>query len=433
MNWLEPTPLIQRPAYGNHNDWIQMNNGCPQELPPDFEMIANGSTPSPSHVKWCLPHLYRIDANGNRRVWQIGFDGNCIWILHGSYTSTMIDTREIVLNSSGRNLVQQALLETANLFKKKAQRGYAPLDNNFRPVLVGMKGNPIKPNSKIDWSRGMIADTKIDGLRMTVQSIDGKITLRSNGNESYDHLTHIKDELSEFIFYLPSNCVIDGELYCHGMTLPQINSAVRTYIKFNPESLKIRYYIHDLDWGTKPFTEERYEVILNAFNRFHADRQSRNLSCNALTYTTKWMIYSYEDCILQMTAAVSEGYEGLILRHPGRNAKTKKQEDLARYRYGPSRTTALYKVKHFETEEAPVIGVIPGEGRDTYLGILQLRDQKTGGIITIRWGKDSERSTWLQNPSTVIGRVLQYKYMFRDKNSGAPNIVSGVGWRDVYY
>lgn len=428
---LDARPIIQQPCYRTPEEYISLSGGAPQDLPDDFELITNGVMPS--HVKWKRIQLYNIDATGNRRVWQIGFDGIKMWTLHGTYNTTRIDTREVTTNCSGRDLLSQALLETANYFKRKIQRGYYPAESDFKPKLVGMKGVHLKPNSKIDWSRGMIADTKLDGLRMVTQVSNGKVSLRSNANESYDHLTHIKEELDEFIHYLPPNCVIDGELYNKGMTLPEINSAVRTHITFNPESLKIAYYIFDLDWETKPCSEERYEVIRNAYSMFHADRTSRGLTVRALTYTEKRFIYSYEECIYYLGIVIRNGYEGLMLRHPGRNAVTNKQKQLAKYVYGPSRTVALYKVKTFITEEAPVVGVIAGQGKDSHLGILQLLDQVTGTIITIRWGTDFDRAGWLRNPECVIGRIFQYKYAFRDKNSRAPNQPSGVGWRDVYY
>lgn len=436
MELLGQGPIISAPVYYNADNYLAMFNGCPQELPEDFEQIRNGT--SPNHVKWKLVPLYKIDAVGTRRVWQIGFDGIYMWTLHGTFTSTKIEIREIILNTSGRTYVSQALQDTATLFKKKIHKGYAPIDTSFRPKLVGMKGVVLQKKSIKDWSRGMIADLKLDGLRMVSQCFGGQIAMCSNGNESYDHMYHIKEDLVNFVNYLPTNCVLDGELYNKGMTLAEINSAVRTVIRFNPESLRINYFIFDLDWDTKPCVEDRYAVLCNAFYRFLEDRESRQsllqpegrTQCS-LSLVTKWMVTSYDDCMISMMKAVNAGYEGLMLRHPGGTATNKKQRELSQYRYG-GRTTALYKVKTTISEEGPIIGVIAGQGRDHNLGILQIRDQITGSTVTIRWGVDAERMSWLQNPNSVIGRIFKYKYPFRDANSNYPVQPAGVGWRDIY-
>jgi hypothetical protein len=416
--------------YISPSGYLQENNNCPQELPPDFEQLSNGS--EPSFVKWKLLPIYKVDAINNRRVWQIGFDGKYIWTLHGTMTATSIDTREVHLNSSGRNLTEQAMLEVANYYKRKIQRGYAPLTSGIVPKLCGMKGVALTEKSKINWKKGMIADTKLDGLRMLCYFNGNKLLMSSNGNESYDHLEHIKEELNEFALYLPPDSTIDGELYNKGMTLPEINSAVRTYKAFNPKSLEISYFIFDLDWAEKPCTEKRYTALKNIYNMYVESRKAQGHTGTYLQLVTKWWVYSYEECMASLKRAVDCGYEGLMLRHPGLNATTEKEKSLSQYRYG-SRTTALYKVKNFITEEGRVESVVSGEGREENLGIIQVRDLVSNTLVTIRWGDAAHRASWLQNPQLVIGRIFTYKYAFRHKGSLIPNQPSGIAFRDNYY
>lgn len=427
MNWAQPGQIICSPSYSNIDEYVTLNGGCPQELPSDFELIGQGE--SPRFPKWKKTPLYKFDANGTRRVWQVGFDGNNILRLSGTSQSTQIKPRIVELNTSGRTLTEQALLQSSKMYKDKIKKGsYCPLtDGTYQPVLKGMRGQHLKPNSTADWNKGMIADIKLDGLRMLCFFDGSNVRLQSNGNETYDHLTHIKNEIIEFSYYLPINSVIDGELYNKEMTLPEINSAVRTYVKFNPESLRICYYIFDLDWPAtpRPVVEDRHEMLVRAYTAYTSDHPY-----SYLQLVPKWQVFSYQQAINDMKSAIEQGYEGLILRHPGRGVTDPKKRKRSEYIYG-SKTIAIYKLKQTITDEAPVVGVTYEKG-DTRLGNLQIRDQVSGAVLTIRGGDEESRMYWLQHPESVIGRILQYKYCVRDKRTRIPQQPTIVGWREVY-
>lgn len=428
MQWAPSGQIVSPPSYNTLEEYIEFHKGCPQELPDDFESIGQGELPR--FVKWKKTPLYKFDANGLRRVWQVGFDGINILRLSGTLNTTQIKPRTVETNSSGRTLAEQALLQSSKMYKDKIKKGsYCPMtDELYRPVLKGMRGQHLKPNSTADWDAGMIADIKLDGIRMLCFFDGATVRLQSNGNESYDHLAHIKNEIVEFTYYLPINSVVDGELYNKNMTLPEINSAVRTYKTFNPESLRICYYIFDLDWPTtpRPVVEDRHEMLVRAYTAYTTDKPN-----SYLQLVPKWKVFSYEQAVKDMKSAIENGYEGLILRHPGRGVTDPKKRKRSEYIYG-SKTIAIYKLKETITDEAPIVGVTHEMG-DTRLGNLQICDQISGAVLTIRGGDEASRMYWLQNPASVIGRILQFKYAIRDKRTGIPQQPTIVGFREVYF
>lgn len=418
------------PLYRDSDQYVLMCDGSPQELPDDFVRLEKGQ--SCSYPKWKYYILNKIDSCGTVRIWQSGFNGTHIWTLVATYNTGTIYPRLVEVNNSGRTLQQQAQLEILKLYKDKEHDGYYPINTpNYTPLIKGMKGVNIKESTKVNWSRGLIADVKLDGLRMmcyTDQS-SGDVEMRSNGNESYNYINHIREQVIEFMNYIPQGAFLDGELYNHDMDTPDIQSAVTRKVSHSPNITRIKYFIFDMDWSVKPCVEDRYETLVNAYNNYVASRD--NSKPNMLTYTPKFMVFSYDDAIEKLGQVIELGYEGLVLRRPGRNTTNPKEIELSQYKPG-SRTVGLLKLKASTDEEAPVIGVIDGVGKASGLGILILRDQITGQNITLQWGTENDRRSWFLNPSLVIGRILCFYYAKRDRNSNLPIHPAGRRWRDNY-
>lgn len=416
--------------YNSLEQYVDACGGLPQELPNDFVLLEKGQRSS--YPKWKYHVLIKIDGNNVERIWQSGFNGTHIWTLAGTFNATTIYPKLVEVNTSGRTLQQQAELEILKLYKDKEHNGYVPMNApNSTPLIKGMKGDSLTEKTRIDWSKGMIADVKLDGLRMLSYTDHStlEVELRSNGNESYNHIHHIREQLKEFMSYIPQGAMIDGELYKHGWATPDILSAVSRKVSHSPNLTQISYYMFDMNWSSQPCVEDRIETLFNSYQMYLQLRD--NSVPNHLKFVPKFWVTSYDDCINKLGVVLQLGYEGLMLRRPGRNASNDRERKLSQYAAG-QRTVALLKVKAFTDEEAPVVNVIDGRGKAEGMAILVIRDQTTGVDIPVQWGSEVDRRMWFINPQMVIGRVLTYKYAKRDRISNIPIHPAGVRWRDFY-
>lgn len=71
--------------------------------------------------RWSLLPLYKMLANGGMLFWQIGFDGIAHLEIRHGYDDGIIrtDRTEIQVNSSGRNMQEQALQDARQRYKLK--------------------------------------------------------------------------------------------------------------------------------------------------------------------------------------------------------------------------------------------------------------------------------------------------------------------------
>lgn len=383
-------------------DYLAQNDN-PQELPEDFEMIRPDQTPT--SIKWKLIPMYRTGNNGVLNVWQIGFDGNRIWSLHGPTSKTRITSRQIELNQSGKNFQEQAMQEALKAFKDKYLKGYTVLGSDSPPHVTGMKGYPYQQGKIKKWPA--IADVKMDGVRMLATLRNSSVECCSYGNRSYNHMKHIAAQLKEFFIFLPPQCTLDGELYNHEMTFSEVISAVRTVKTFNPESLKVSFFIFDLYWDENPPIEERYRALATAYNRYieHCPQQ-----CH-LRIVPKWFVWNHEQIVESKNYAISQGFEGIVLRRSSVNLTTNSKEwEMSRYKFG--RSTRLFKYKDYHDEEGVVIRVESAVGKEEGLAMLILKDQY-GFEIPVRIGNNAERRNWYLNHKLIIGEKVTFKHIGR--------------------
>jgi hypothetical protein len=404
-------------------DYLVAMNNNPQTLPQDFELISVGATPY--HVKWQFPPMTKYDAHGKRRIWQIGFDGYQTWTLSGTAETTRIECRPVETNSSNRSLTEQALQFATYRNKcKMLKGGYIPEGSNQIPKLLPMKGTLLKNTTIQRWP--LYIDRKLDGVHGLGYWSGGDLKFLSNSNESYNHLKHLCTQLKEFAYYLPNECMIDGEIYVHGLTLAEINGAVATRVNYNPVAETLNYYIHDLDWFNNSILEDRMELL----ERSYAGYTAALTAPTNIYVNPKYLVNNEDECAAAVESFIEAKFEGGMLRYPGRGEMTEKQRDFSRYKQG--RCTRLIKMKKFEDSEGAVTGVIAGKGHDQYLAKLQVLDAVSNYTLTIRWGNETERAQWLQYPQMVVGRILKFKYAHRHAKSNIPVQATGVGWRDVY-
>lgn len=392
---------------------------------PDLSEIAIDEKPETE--SWALQPLYKEDAIGNMRIWQIGFNASTeeLYFRYG-----LVKTRNFIpgsikveTNQSNRTLQEQALLQARRKYMDKfIEELYRPAGMEKPMAIKAALANKYEPMRVKKWP--VAVNCKCDGERMMCSmDLEGKLQFKSRTNRSIN-LPHFHQELSIFMRYLP-NCILDGELYTHGYKPNQIRSIVSTRKNgTHPLLPTIMYYMFDIYYPENPPYEYRYNRLLSAYKRYIEDGH-KNLVFNILACSL-----AYNDSELKKfhDFYVSKGYEGLIIRKlAGKNPTPKEIRESI---YRDSRTNNLLKYKEFFEEEGPIVDMYDGEGKEKGLANFKVQDPR-GNILGVHPAETVEtRREWFQQgKAKFLGRMYTYRY-FETSEYGVPRFPVGKGFRD---
>jgi DNA ligase-1 len=368
---------------------------------------------------WELPPLYK--PNDNKTLyWAIGFNGQALVIRKGQVMGKeTVSTRQVVTNLSGRTLEEQALLEARSRYEKKLHSGYITQDvlvtgqRLFQPMLANRyttikDGKVIRAKVKLP----VAVQVKIDGIRCLAKAKDNDVDLWSRTMHTHVltafHLRGIREELKRLFCRLPTNVVIDGELYSPALTFEQIASAVRSHT-ITEEHECLLYYMFDLIVVDRPEATfaERYDLLRKAMTQAN-DFQRLVLVSTHVAKTEEEIDTAYK-------YAVEQGYEGLMLR-------------VIDSPYVQRRCSYILKYKGYMDEEGTVIDVKEASGTEAGLADLVIRNDE-GKVFSVRpSGSFEQRRQWMANPALIIGKRYTYRY-YDLTSKGIPRFPVGVGIR----
>lgn len=396
-----------------------------QEIP-TFRIDQIPDTPD-----WQFSPLYKEDINGNTRFWQVSLENGYLCTKHGVADGKIQkDCTEVILNTTGRDLQQQGLLEARQKYKLKIKEGYTVPSSDIPPKKTPMKGNYYKEGMIKD--RLVFVQFKIDGVRMLAVLENGEVVMSSYKHTVFNSVNHLKPEILELLAYLPKNTVLDGELYCFGMKINRIVSAVKSEKKKNPDVLKIQYWLFDIITEEPLPYEERYTMLVNAYHRVMEDRNPQGtLSVDFLPQFLRIVpvevASNHQEIVALQNKAVQEGYEGIMVKKISINfEKGSKEYKESLYKHG--RSNNILKYKDFFDEEGTIINIEEASGKEKGLAMLLIKDQR-GNTFPLRFGTYEERKLWFQNPKLILGKELTFKY--KDLSEyGVPQHAVGVVIRD---
>lgn len=385
------------------------------DLDPNVPKIRVQDTPTTK--MWAFVPLYKIDNTGAMRMWQIGFDGTNIRRRTGHLgTGNLLSKKPkpIVLNKSGRNLEQQALLNIRQYYNKKFTNGaFRPADY-IHDIDIQPETAQIYPTHPIRfWPVAAMA--KLDGERMRVLPRDNGYIKVTRSNHSMAHVTHIDPQLKILMSFLPPNTIIDGEMWKPGMKLQEIHSILSKV--GHPDIVTLNYYIFDIYLPDTPY-QVRYNNLVEAFKNYYESTVNSGLSDQVLLIVSQ-LVNNKEELDRLHKKFVDADYEGTIIHKVGTGSDTY---------YKPGKSTNMLKYKDYATEEGTIIGVLPCEGEEADLAKFIMKTDD-GNTFKVRpAGEFGNRRRWLLNPNEVIGR--RYTYSYRKKPYGIPTEVTGVGFRE---
>jgi ATP-dependent DNA ligase len=357
-----------------------------------------------------LPLLYHRGKSGTLYQWRVWTENAEIFSEYGQVNgikqlaSKMAEPKNVG-RSNATTAEEQALLEATAMWKFRVDRDYALTEDRAKEgVLLPMLALKYQDHKKkiifpVD------GQPKLDGVRALTRWNNGHVELVSRQGKVYENLTHITNELETC---LPSNTVLDGEVYLHGMGFQKIISLVK---KFRSETTQLEYHSYDMpevDGNDSLTWEERRKSHFT----FFAENEYQYIKY--VPYTTL-----RDDAHLHLIhdQFVQEGYEGLIVRlHSGI------------YEYG-YRSHSLLKEKSFDDGEYQVIGHSFGIGRFADCVIWRCVDSKGREFNVVPRGTLVDKRDWLVNAKSYYGKYLTVRY-FGLSDDGIPRFPVGWGFRD---
>lgn len=256
--------------------------------------------------------LYKLDAKGKVRVWQIWGEGDTVYISHGLENGTRIrEEIHIPYALAGRTLEEQVQLRIESRIKKRLDSGCVwskeglggdlknqlGLERQMKAVLLkdGRTPDEVLYNARntpsMCWLTAFV-QRKYNGHRCTITRLEGHTVAYSSSGKLITSISHILKAVN-----VRGNQKLDGELYVHGLSLQKIGSKVRTE-GVTDTDLKFVCFDQILD---KPFKERRSEIpIQNSIYIIMAETiQVRTFD------EVKRLFHKFR----------AEGYEGAMLRH----------------------------------------------------------------------------------------------------------------------
>ena len=267
-----------------------------------------------------------------------------------------------------------------------------------RPKRTGiMLCYPFEEKRLAKWEPPYIVQPKLDGERCRLLNDGHTILLLSSTEEIITSVPHINKLAARD---LPSG-EFDGELYVHGWTFEEIHSVVSRSVNLHPTHYEIEYHIFD------------YVSADPQFERTLALRElDERLSKTSPFYVVpSYLAHDLDDVMLARNAFVTQGYEGIIVRH-------------ATAPYVRKRSTGMMKFKPKKSDAYLIVGTI--EERDKYgnpkdrLGALVCRgDDGTEFRVGSGFTAAQRVELW-RNPEALHGLFVKVEYQALTPGRGCP-------------
>jgi DNA ligase-1 len=352
--------------------------------------------------------LYAKDSGGQLRVWSICSVDDVIVIEYGIDGGEMIEKEEVIdYGKAGRDIEEQIILRMKSRIKRKLDMGYVPdrnhAINNKRTNVLGLPRPMLaQPHTSVGIPEtNLFIQFKYDGHRCLTAVRDNEIILYSRNGLIIDSVEHIISELQGLNF--PTDIVLDGELYCHGVPLQRISSWVK---RKQPDTLKLSYIIYDMI--VPGSYADRY-----AYLNMVPWEDMEHLELATTVFVPKELHANF-DFVENLDMSIRCGYEGLIVR-----PSDGKYED-------GKRSKKLIKVKKFLDDEFEVIAITPSDDNVTVL-TCKMKNGKT--FKATAPGDQDQKRYALLHKHDFIGRTVTVKYANLTAD-GIPFHPVALGWRD---
>jgi DNA ligase 1 len=382
---------------------------CDLRHPTLKEMKMNKTTTLYMHET--LYHKSKTDAIVQWDIWTEGAD---ICTEYGQIGGKMQLSRKTatpknVGRANATTAEEQAILEAKAMHKKRLDAKYSlTIEDAKKEVFLPMLASDFeKRKDKVTYP--VDVQPKLDGVRCLAYWDGGSVKLMSRGGKQWNCCQHIIDELETI---LPTDWVLDGELYIHGSTFQEITKLVK---KLRPESVNVQFHVYDVPRAKYEETElggstwDNRKMSLLLIDEFVEN-------CKSVVAVESHYTTCEEDVYKLQSQFLEDGYEGAIVR-----------EMDGEYKFG-YRSRSLLKVKNFMDEEYKIIGFGTGIGRfeGSVVWICTTEDGKEFRVVP--QGTMEQRQELYKDANNSIGSLLKVKF-FELTDDNIPRFPVGLGIR----
>lgn len=356
---------------------------------------------------FAFPVLYSLKVKGDGILFYcLAFDGKNMHTRYGQQDGVIKENIKEVIPKGKRTIYQQAHQIMKRQYIDKCKHRYSctiPTNNtSIRTTNVSLAN---KYDPKFIKTYPVAVEPKLDGFRFTAVKEDDQIILRSRVNNHIHHLNHIRTELLNLFARLPKDSILDGELYCHGMSFREISSAIKNVNNIHKDNHRIQAHLFDIIEDDKLTYMQRRELLEEAIPEHSSYKHVILVDMD---------LAEDQDIIHNIyTEYLDEGYEGAMIKNI--NAL-----------YRPTRTNDILKYKTIEHDEGKIVDVIPGTGSHRKLAILVVKDSLE--VITNIVPKETHaiRAKWLEDRELMIGRRYKFSFQERHTDTNAPRNPVGI-------
>lgn len=364
-----------------------------------------------------MKQLFKKDSKGKIRVWNVWTDGELLKQSSGILDGKLIENQK---ECKGKNIGKknettpavQASLEMQSKIMEKLDEGYFFTQKEAEETLVilpMLAKSYDDEYSKIEWTKQVFIQPKLDGMRcLAYKDSAGDVILKSRDGKMIENMDHIKKNLEN----LKQDVILDGELYCHGLSFQDNMKLIKKYRENETE--QIQFHVYDVV-SKKSFKDRFFESELNEYF-VHFPLNPPVVKVNTKVITSH---YEMKDMHLEF---LELGYEGSIIRH----GEMGYQID--------SRSSYLLKYKDFQDIACEIIDIEPAEQRPEWgVPVLKYEVQKMSGVsrCIFRAGarlSHEERKEMLTNKQAYIGKTAEIRF-FEWSDDGVPRFPVYCGLR----
>ena len=298
--------------------------------------------------------LFKKTSTGKTQYWSISTSDNKIITKYGQVDGKEQNTEDTI--REGKNIgksnetspQEQAEAEALSKWERQIKKGYVEnLDraengeNDFKGGYSVMLAHKFSEQGhKITYPA--YAQPKLDGHRCGAIIDNGVCTLWSRTRKQIFSAPHIVEELQQL--YPTGLHMIDGELYNHAYkaNFEELSSIIRQEVPA-ANCTEIHYYVYDKN-VSGPFSQRIAELNGN----IHGYEKAKAL-LKYVVFVNTVRVNSEEELINSFDTYLKLGYEGEMVRN-------------AAGLYLGKRSYDLQKIKEFEDDEFPIIGIEEGNG-----------------------------------------------------------------------
>lgn len=391
---------------------------------------------------WHLPILYEYNINTGDRVWAIGFNGKDMYSVHGLVTGLkQVSKSTVVLNTSGKTIIQQAFQDSRTKWLKKVRKGYSALSGSTQ--IEGKKNLPMlaqkfKPSTNPDGT-GLVEkgstlnpsqypvaiSGKVDGVRVVSRLENGKYVFRSRENTIYPWYDDIRKEVDLFMRYLPPGSDLDGEFVIPGATFNESVSTIRKTVNRPQADLEasVQYQIFDFaDSYLQMTLEQRITSIQNAYLAYLSDGNI----FKKMLFLTHTPVYNETHLLEMYSQYLAMGFEGMVIR---RFASAPSADSYDRSRYTRKKSVSMLKYKEFNDKEVIIVGGEPATGNQQGAVVWFVRDEKGKKFKATPQFPIETRRKWMTNIEKYIGKKVTIRYQELSQH-GIPRFPIMTSFRD---